>query len=162
MRAEDLLNPGFLLPISQASREVASSARPGNRGRRRHLLTRGLCLLWSVTQRGGWDPFLWGSCSPLAHTPDLIVAFAPKALGASGLSSLPVSGYSPQQRWSAGMHSFRNFISSGHKEILTSIAAKPIQSPQTILICVGGLTQVLNSGWWWEWVLALLFTVSST
>ena len=27
------LNPGFLLPISQASREVTGSARPGNRGR---------------------------------------------------------------------------------------------------------------------------------
>ena len=156
------LNPGFLLPISQASREVTGSARPGNRGRQRPLLTQGLRLLWRVTRRGGWDPFLWGSCSPLAHTPDLVVAFTPKAQWASGLSSLPVSGYSPQQRQSAGMHSFRNFISSGHKEILTSISAKPIQSPQTILICVWGLTEVLNSGWWWQWVLALLFTVSST
>ena len=72
------LNPGFLLPISQASREVTGSARPGNRGRQRRLLTQGLRLLWTVTWRGGWDPFLWGSCSPLAHTPDLVVAFAPK------------------------------------------------------------------------------------
>lgn len=144
------LNPGFLLPISQASREVTGSARPGNRGRQRRLLTQGLRLLWTVTWRGGWDPFLWGSCSPLAHTPDLVVAFAPKP--------------SEHQCWAACLF----LVILLNRDNLPACTVLEISSAQDtrifwrqfqqnpysplkqFLICVGGLTEVLNSGWWWE------------
>lgn len=123
----------------------------------RPLDIRSSSLLLKDYMERSQDPFLWGSCSPLAHCRDTVCGLLPQAQWASGLTAC-LFLVILVNRDNLLACSFRNFISSGHKEILASISAKPIQSPQTILIYVGGLTEVLNSGWWWQWVFGLTIT----